>query len=223
MVGICSPSVPQSANTKPCRVCSEEIKKSAIKCVHCDSYQDWRSKLTFSSTVLSLLVALVSVLTAAIPVFKDAITPKNSSLTLAFQGANANTLSLLVANQGIRPGSITTPVKLLLTNGKKDKGTVIVYLIPFGPSEGSAHIVEPGKSALIEYSSTTYPTTWNPFDYRAQCFIEVQFTDFFGNTHPAQTEASCEQLVPFTIANANRAAAKANAERQKENEKKNNQ
>jgi hypothetical protein len=52
-----------TVETKPCKVCGEEIRESARKCNHCDSYQDWRLNIGFSNTVLSLLVALCSVLT----------------------------------------------------------------------------------------------------------------------------------------------------------------
>ena len=54
---------------KQCTTCGEEIANSARKCIHCDTYQDWRRYLTFSSTVLALLVALLSVATVAGPVF----------------------------------------------------------------------------------------------------------------------------------------------------------
>ena len=36
--------------TKPCKVCGEAIKTTAKKCIHCDSYQDWRAYLNFGST-----------------------------------------------------------------------------------------------------------------------------------------------------------------------------
>jgi hypothetical protein len=92
------------------QVCAEPIKKAARKCIHCDSYQDWHANIGMSSTVLSLLVALVSVLTAAIPVVKDAFTPKNALLTATFQGANSDRLSVLFTNQGTRPGSVSSPI-----------------------------------------------------------------------------------------------------------------
>lgn len=51
-----------------CIACKLEIEEGATKCVHCDTIQSWRRHLTFGSTVLSLLVALVSVSTVLIPI-----------------------------------------------------------------------------------------------------------------------------------------------------------
>lgn len=53
--------------SKECKVCGEEIKDCAFKCVHCSSFQNWRRYLTFSSTVLSLFVALASVIAVGTP------------------------------------------------------------------------------------------------------------------------------------------------------------
>ena len=56
------------------------------------SYQGGLRRVGLSSTVLSLLVALVSVLTAAVPVLKDALTPKNSDITATYQGTTKVTV-----------------------------------------------------------------------------------------------------------------------------------
>jgi hypothetical protein len=52
----------------PCNQCKQPIPAGARLCAHCNSYQDWRSYLSFSSTVLALLVALFTILTSAAPV-----------------------------------------------------------------------------------------------------------------------------------------------------------
>ena len=79
---------PAANDMKACKVCAEEIKKAARICIKCNSYQDWRANLSVSNTVLALLVALISVLTAAVPALKQTFTPKNSSISVTFQGAN---------------------------------------------------------------------------------------------------------------------------------------
>src|SRR5258706_15778244 len=56
------PKHPAASDVKPCPVCGEEIKVSARKCIHCSSELTWRKYLTFSSTTLALLTALVSVI-----------------------------------------------------------------------------------------------------------------------------------------------------------------
>lgn len=57
-------------NDKPkpkCIECRLEIEPGATICVHCNSRQTWRRYLNFSSTILSLMVALISVLALALP------------------------------------------------------------------------------------------------------------------------------------------------------------
>ncbi len=89
-----------------CITCCEEMKDGAMKCIHCDSFQDYRRHLRFSSTVLALLVALISVLTFAIPAIKSVITPKNSNIKFTFQGFGEKSIVYIVSNKGIRPGGV---------------------------------------------------------------------------------------------------------------------
>lgn len=76
---------PVAPATKPCRVCGEDIKASAQKCIRCDSYQDWRGRLGLSSTVLALLVALISVITNGVPIISAAFEAKIVPLKFVFQ------------------------------------------------------------------------------------------------------------------------------------------
>ena len=72
---------------KHCRMCYALMPISARKCTVCQSYQDWQRYLSGSSVVLSLLVALVSVLTFALPIWKHQFyTPRNVSTTLIHSG-----------------------------------------------------------------------------------------------------------------------------------------
>jgi hypothetical protein len=84
------------SDAKPCKVCGEAIKRSARKCIHCDSYQDWHANIGMSTTVLSLLVALVAVLTPAVPVMKTTFSSKNSSLSFSLQGVDETLLVFLL-------------------------------------------------------------------------------------------------------------------------------
>src|SRR5437660_570837 len=85
---------PLPEGLKHCKACQEPINRNARKCIHCQGEQgEIRRRLAFSSTVLALLVALISVLTAAAPVLKEALTPKNSDIELSFQGADNNILA----------------------------------------------------------------------------------------------------------------------------------
>jgi len=102
-------AAPSHNDLKPCKTCGEEIKITALKCIHCDSFQDWRSSLSFGSTVLSLLVALVSVLTFAAPIWKREFytpAPRPSVALTTLAGANGK-IHLVISNGGDAPMSVT--------------------------------------------------------------------------------------------------------------------
>ena len=58
-----------------CNSCKGELPSEAVKCAQCGSFQDWRRYLTFSATVLSLLVALTSMIALIVTQIKSAIPP----------------------------------------------------------------------------------------------------------------------------------------------------
>jgi hypothetical protein len=140
--------------TRPCKICAEPIKIAARKCIHCDSYQDWRSKINFSSTVLSLVVALVSVLTVAVPVVIQTLTPKDSNLKFQIAGASEDTLSILVTNSGTRPGFVRQFADLTARYGATELKT---RLLIRGKDKGGGHLLEPGKSEVLEFYYSANP------------------------------------------------------------------
>ena len=89
-----------------CRYCKEDIKLGARKCIHCDSYLDWRRYLGMSSSVLALLIALVSVLTTALPAFHKYIVGNRSNLDLEFQASSGGDIYIVASNDGYRSGRV---------------------------------------------------------------------------------------------------------------------
>jgi hypothetical protein len=98
-----------------CIVCQEDIRKMARKCIHCDSFQDWRRYLNFSNTVLALLVALLSVSTVLAPVLKEALEKDVSNVSVTYHGVHENLFNLIATNTGSKDGVISEE-KLTLTN-----------------------------------------------------------------------------------------------------------
>lgn len=93
-----------------CRQCRNSIPLGASLCSHCNSYQDWRGHLALSGNVLALLVALISVATAAIPVLSKSLsTPVSKSLVTSpvFQGKK---LTMAVTNIGDGPAMFVEAV-----------------------------------------------------------------------------------------------------------------
>lgn len=88
------------AKQKLCRACKLPMPADANKCTECSSLQDWRRYLDSSGIVLSLLVALTSVLTFAIPVWKDALVAKRADPTSALIDVDETGLATLVVTNG---------------------------------------------------------------------------------------------------------------------------
>ena len=96
---------------KICKICGHEIPDSANKCTVCGSFQNWRGHLNFSSTILALLVALVSVVATAVPVLSEVFDQDDSDVNLVFQlydvdKANKYNYFFIAANSGTRPAGI---------------------------------------------------------------------------------------------------------------------
>ena len=81
----------------------------ARKCAVCKAHQDWRRFLTFGNTSLSLLVALISVSAVAIPLIKEAFTPKYERVTARVisqrfeESLGKHALVILASNDGTVP------------------------------------------------------------------------------------------------------------------------
>jgi hypothetical protein len=176
--------------TKRCKICKEPINSEARKCIHCQSDQGWRSRLSVSTAMMSLLVALVSVLTVAIPVIKTLVTPENSELVFAPQGATAETISVLVSNKGIRAGSVRSGAVVL------DDGALLILHI-YGMAKNEPKIIEPGKTELIKLYSVAHleeiPTP-------NQCTLRLVHMDFRGTRGEAQATLDCVDTKPFLSA-----------------------
>lgn len=140
----------QEPETKPCRVCGEDIKLAAQKCVHCDAWQNWRSGLpSIGATVLPLLVALISVSIAAIPIVSEALTPKDSIISSAFQASSQQYVSALISNAGGRPGTIRRA--LLIVPDPQNVGRWHYGLVVVTKDSSDAIMVAPGSSVLVQF------------------------------------------------------------------------
>ena len=111
----CKEPMPQNAlrcnacqayqNGKLCEVCKQPMPKDAVKCNACDSYRNWRQYTAISSTILSLLVALVAVLSPAITALSTFL-DRHSHTNFKLASANNDVIYLTVWNTGQKPSAI---------------------------------------------------------------------------------------------------------------------
>lgn len=183
---------PLPEGMKHCKICGEPINSKALKCIHCQGEQSWgRRRLGFSSTILSLLVALITVLTAAVPVVREAIVQKNSNLNFSFQTANDRVIYIFASNTGVRPGSIGE--SYLHISQKQNYGLRI-------DGNHGARVIEAGKSELIPLVRDKRPVfaDEDADDPRERkCFVFVHSTNFVGLAGYNKISAPCTSFLNF--------------------------
>jgi len=119
-----------------CCECKELMPKGASKCTHCGSFQNWRRYLSLSSVVLSLLVALISVSTVGISVFRDNIISKYAKLDVVILNQESDLkFQLLIRNAGNAPGLIGNLSRPLIW----EDGEYDVVLFPYDPVKREYH------------------------------------------------------------------------------------
>jgi hypothetical protein len=175
--------------TRPCINCAEEIKTSARQCIHCKSFQDWRAAFGVSTPVLSLLVALVSVLTVAVPVLVESITPENAKIEFTVQGSTSETIFVLVSNRGNRPGSVA--------HGALTLDGIDAMVVDLADSPGAVQIIAPGKSELVKYRYGFSVPGAKIGTSHKKCSFSMRITDFRGMVWWGGHSAECIQLTAF--------------------------
>ena len=189
-----------TASTRPCRVCGEEIKTSARKCVHCGSYQDLRSHLSSdTTTILSLVVAIISLSITAIPVISNALKGESSNFSFSLQSPSEKAIPVFVSNSGARPGTIW---KVELTLARLDSAKWEQHELT-STDDGLRWplVIEAGSSKLFSFS---YPVPHDnfeiPYDYRGDCRLVVFYTDFGGTDGAIRQRFRCDRITPFLAA-----------------------
>lgn len=95
-----------ATETKDCRQCAIPIPVAAKLCKECGSFQDWRGHLSFSNSILALLVALISVISISISNISPLFSSENSEVVLSNAMIRGDTLLVVATNTGTRPGIV---------------------------------------------------------------------------------------------------------------------
>lgn len=89
---------------KLCRVCKKTMPAEGRKCTECNSFQDGRRFLSFSTEILALLIALFSLCGIAIPEFTKWWN-RHSYTQVRIIGAEPEHLLVIVMNTGREPST----------------------------------------------------------------------------------------------------------------------
>lgn len=85
-----------------CIFCKERIIHEAKVCPHCGKFQNWKKFFDYSSPILALAVALVSVLSMGIPLIIKAYKADNSEVSIALINRDDVTIPVIASNKGSR-------------------------------------------------------------------------------------------------------------------------
>ena len=101
-----------------CKFCLNEIPNGAWKCSHCGSSQRWPTFFPTVQTTLVLLVALVSVVSMAIPIIHNALSPDDSDVTFNYIDRTDISIPIIASNKGTRPASIGSLAAFIVESGE---------------------------------------------------------------------------------------------------------
>ena len=125
-----------------CTFCKNVINPEAVKCPKCGSFQNWRKNINLSTTLVSLLIALISVTGIVVPILWQALTPSRSQVSVEHAFVTDNFAYLYLANSGSRPALIET-IKLRIGN----------YIVGFPPNRigqtDDQRVVLPLETAIL--------------------------------------------------------------------------
>jgi len=89
-----------------CKHCCHPIPHGARICSICRSYQNWFSFIPFSSTILALLTALISVMGIVIPLLYGIFHTPQSEASLTMPSIDGTTLRVTAVNTGDASASL---------------------------------------------------------------------------------------------------------------------
>jgi hypothetical protein len=177
-----------------CLVCKEDILKGAKKCTKCESFQDWRRFFQFNIVVLSLLVALFSVITTSVPVIRSAILPE-ADVKFSFLHLNHGNIIVVATNTGRRP-AVLKRVSLNMVS-IPDGSKRSVPLSVRGETENKEIIINPDKWTVLALFPGSPEDAFNLIDsadYKS-CQLEFHTFDLNHNSVSTKENLACDKVL----------------------------
>jgi hypothetical protein len=215
---IANAPVPQP-ETIPCPVCFEQIQRGARKCIHCDSYLDWRRHVALGANTVPVIAALVAVIAAASPWIAPLFKANNSQLHTTFGGVGSSMLNgevtITVSNDGTKVGVFDAA---MLGVSWKSSQRDLSFDIPLG--NGSTVPIYPGPPRTIQLAiglsarlndpttsadAQALLTSKTANDYstapiaHAVCILRTDSTDGNGKAQIQVQPVTCLPFAPWLI------------------------
>ena len=186
--------VASTDNSVKCKICKEKIHKYALKCTHCGSFQNWRRHLGLSTSFLSILVALISVLTVFITIILDSSIKNDSDISASVinwqrtyfidQGKLSQVLivEIFITNSGKKPGAMKA---FSIKGAGENKFQYLMYGAPEIKDESSnieimSKTIEPGNTLLLKANLKTLLTIKEFEDKYSNADLKLEIVNFSG-------------------------------------------
>lgn len=132
-----------------CVCCREEIRKGAIKCIKCDTYQKGlRKYFSVSNIFLSLMIALISVTTTLFQVVISHA-PKSIKIRATVVKKDEQFLQVAIINTGNTVAILRGGTLKVKRNDKEEEPTYDLRLFSINDKQVDP-MIEPNKGKIIE-------------------------------------------------------------------------
>ncbi|WP_224825396.1 hypothetical protein [Cognatishimia sp. MH4019] len=131
-----------------CWACQSELAENQKFCCECEHWQNWRRYFGFSTTVLSLLVALISVLGVVTPILMDVIN-KIDVPVVEVSGShseNYQAFSIQVENLSDKPVVFPSLLRCFEADPPEER-SFAVYIY----QASSSSFVRDGEGTVVDY------------------------------------------------------------------------
>jgi predicted nucleic acid-binding Zn ribbon protein len=218
-----------SPTRKPCPVCGEQIAITAKKCVHCGSELNWRRHMSFSTTTLALITALVAVLGAVGPSIKSLFEYRDAFLNFTFIGAGSvrtvqqdgrptnGSVIILGSNEGHAAGGLVAARLHIswMEGGKRHLAATMLrtaadepVVIAPGTAQSIRLLFDPsvdpvGRTSAADVAALIVPKTASNIEtsplWKADCSIGLTIADASTDTKDIIIPARCEPMMPTIV------------------------
>ncbi|HVH81967.1 MAG TPA: hypothetical protein VM782_21385, partial [Stellaceae bacterium] len=136
-----------------CPECYEPVPARVKICPNCKSFQDWRRYAAIGQVNLALIVAFISVLTAAIPAIIYIITSSKADIRISLI-PKVDSVEILATNQGRRAGAILDAFLVISGTDENDKKRISkVPIQRSAPESQNSKLLKPTEWIALSYEN----------------------------------------------------------------------
>lgn len=142
---------------KLCVACAEPIKATALKCIRCGAYQDWRRYSEYVQPWVPYLVAIISAVAVFFTYMSQIIHTPDSMLELSSPHVINDEARFIVANAGDRPGVVEQAYISMTLRNPSGKSYYFQSVHAIPPEQ--VDIIKPGEQRSYQLRLTDRPTS----------------------------------------------------------------